>query len=178
MAAGSAAVLGACGYHPLRPYDNQQDLAEALRVPAGNQAVLEARSNGTLLYECQAIKRAPYEYQWLIRSPGIELTDTYGYSIKHKPGTHASWVHSDGSRAVAQEVVEVPNDSHNLPLQRYKVAQSEAPGVLHNISYIQRLRTLGGWVSVTPCSAPQLGMRVSVPYEADYVFWRPSESAR
>ena len=30
MAAGSAAALGACGYHPLRANDNQQDVAEAI----------------------------------------------------------------------------------------------------------------------------------------------------
>lgn len=178
MAVAGAALLGACAgnNNPLKPYDNQQDLAEAVRVPPGNQAVLEARGNGTLMYECQAVKRAPYEYQWLIRSPAIELTDSYGRNIKYKPGTHASWVASDGSGATAAEVVEVPNGSHSLPLQRYKIDKSGNAGVLSNISYVQRLRTVGGQVSVKPCSAPQLGMRMAVPYEADYVFWRPSNS--
>ena len=57
---GSAALLGACSYRPLQPYNTQQDLPEAVRVPEGYQAVLEATSNGRLLYECQAVKRAPY----------------------------------------------------------------------------------------------------------------------
>jgi Protein of unknown function (DUF3455) len=175
LAISTAAVLGACSYRPLSAYDTQQDLPEAIRVPAGHQAVLEARGSGHLLYECQAVKRAPYVYAWLLRSPGIELTDTYGNTIVYAPGPRTGWVHHDGSRisASAKESVEVTNDSYSLPLQRVKAEPSLVPGALQNISYVQRLRTLGGVVSVKACSAVQLGMRVWVPYEADYVFWRP-----
>ena len=172
LSISSAPLLGDCGNKPLSPYNTQQDLPEAIRVPAGYQAVLEAKSNGSLLYECQAVKRAPFEYEWLIRSPGVDLTDTYGYSIQHKPGSRANWIHRDGSSVVSREFVEVANGSHNLPLQTYKVEPSGTPGALQNVSYVQRLRTLGGWMSVIPCTSAQLGRRVTVPYEADYVFWR------
>lgn len=175
---GSAALLGACGYRPLQPYNTQQDLPEAVRVPPGHQAVLEATSNGRLIYECQAVKRerAPYEYAWLLRNTGVELTDTYGSRITHKLNARATWEHRDGSSAIAREFVEVPNGSHSLPLQRYKAERSDTPGVLHDISYVQRLRTVGGWISTTPCSSAQLGMRMTVPYEADYIFWRATGS--
>lgn len=176
LAAGSAALLGACGSRPMAALSkafSQQDVPPTLRVPAGHQAVLEAHSNGKLLYECQAIKRSPFEYEWLVRNPDIELTDASGDRIKHKPGARASWAHRDGSTALAREFVEVANGNNNLPLQTYKVEPAATPGVLHNISYVQRLRTVGGWVSATPCTSAQLGMRVTVPYEADYVFWRP-----
>lgn len=176
VAGGSAALLGACSSRPLQPYNTQQDLPAAVRVPAGHQAVLEARSNGQLLYECQAIRRAPYEYEWLLRSPGLELTDTYDKRITHKPGARASWTHQDGSSVIAREFIEVPNGSHNLPLQRYRTERSETPGALHNITYVQRLRTVGGWIPSPTCSAPQLGMRMTVPYEADYIFWRATGS--
>ncbi|MDP2450807.1 MAG: DUF3455 domain-containing protein [Polaromonas sp.] len=169
---GSAALLGACGYRPLQPYNTQHDLPEAVRVPEGHQAVLEATSNGRLLYECQAVKRAPYEYEWLLRNASVDLTDTYGGAIMHKPGARASWVHRDGSSVMAREFSEVPNGSSNLPLQRYNAHSSGVPGALHNITYVQRLRTVGGWVSTTPCTSAQLGMRKTIPYEADYIFWR------
>ena len=173
---GSAALLGACGYRPLQPYNNQKDLPEAVRVPDGYQPVLEATSNGRLLYECQAVKRAPYEYEWLMRSASVDLTDTYGGTIMHKPGARASWVHRDGSSVMAREFSEVGNGSNNLPLQRYNAQSSGVSGTLHNITYVQRLRTVGGWISSTPCTSAQLGMRKTVPYEADYVFWRPQAS--
>lgn len=169
---GSAALLGACGYRPLQPYNTQKDLPEAVRVPEGHQAVLEATSNGRLLYECQAVKRAPYEYEWLMRNVSVDLTDTYGGTVMHKPGARASWVHRDGSSVMAREFSEVANGSSNLPLQRYAAQSSGVPGALHNITYVQRLRTVGGWISSTPCTSAQLGMRMTVPYEADYIFWR------
>ena len=176
LAIGCATLLGGCGTRPVAGLTNaifQQDVPESLRVPAGHQAVLQARSNGTLVYECQAIKRAPFEYQWLVRNPDIDLTDSRGDIIKHKPGARASWAHRDGSAAQSREFVEMANGSHNLPLQTYKAELAAAPGALHNISYVQRLRTVGGWVSLVPCTSVQLGMRLTVPYEADYVFWRP-----
>ena len=176
LAIGSATLLGGCGTRPVAALANaifQQDVPDPLRVPAGHQAVLQAHSNGRLVYECQAIKRAPFEYQWLARTPDFDLTDSRGDSIKHKPGARASWAHRDGSAAQSREFVEVANGSHNLPLQTYKVEPASVPGALHNISYVQRLRTVGGWISLVPCTSVQLGMRVTVPYEADYVFWRP-----
>jgi hypothetical protein len=173
LATGAAAVLGACGYRPLSPYDTQQDLTEAIRMPAGHQAVLEAKSSGNLFYECQAIKRTPYEYGWLLRRPGVELTDSYGNSIVLSPGPRPSWGHKDGSRVSVRDVVEAPNGRGNLPLQRARVDASAVPGALQNISYVQRLRTRGGLAPQQHCGAAQLGMRVTVPYEADYVFWRP-----
>jgi hypothetical protein len=176
LAIGSATLLGGCGTRPVAALTSailQQDVPDALRVPAGHQAVLQAHSNGTLVYECQAVRRSPYEYEWLARNPDIGLTDSRGDSIKHKPGARASWAHQDGSAAQSREFIEVTNGSHNLPLQTYKVEPAAAPGALHNISYVQRLRTVGGWVSLVPCTSVQLGMRVTVPYKADYVFWRP-----
>lgn len=176
LAAGSAALLGACGSRPLKPYNTQNDLPEAVRVPPGYQVAIEASSTGQLMYECQAVKRAPYEYEWLLRGAGLTLTDTYGNRITHKPGARATWVHQDGSRVMSREFIEVPNGAASLTLQRYKAEPSETPGMLHNISYVQRLRTVGGWVAAIPCSAPQLGMRRTVPYEADYIFWRAKSS--
>jgi hypothetical protein len=173
---GSVALLGACGYRPLQPYNNQQDLPEAVRVPEGHQAVLEAIGSGKLLYECQAVKRAPYEYEWLMRNASLDLTDTYGGNIMHKPGARANWVHRDGSSVMAREFSEVANGSSNLPLQRYVAQSSGVPGKLHNITFVQRLRTVGGWISGAPCTSAQLGMRKTVPYEADYIFWRAKGS--
>jgi hypothetical protein len=174
IAVGS--LLGACGYRPLTPYNTQLDLPEAIRVPPGHQVAVEARSSGTLTYECQAVKRQPFEYAWLLRNSSVDLTDTYGNNIVHTPGPRprAGWVHRDGSRTAVVDFVEVPNGNFSLPLQRTKAEPSPAPGTLHNVSYVQRVRTLGGLASVKPCSAPELGMRMGVPYEADYVFWRPA----
>lgn len=173
----SVAALGACGLRqPALQHlqQAQQTLPESLRVPAGYTAVLEAQGRGELLYECQAVKRAPYEYAWLLLSHGIRLADGAGSTVTYYPGARARWEHSDGSKVSAQELVEVPGDRQNLPLQRAMVGPSDTPGALANIRYIQGRRTVAGVVANPPCTAATLGMRVSVPYEADYVFWRPA----
>ena len=157
---------------------NQLDLPEAIRVPTGHQIALQARGSGELLYVCQAIKRAPFEYAWLLQSSSVRLQDSSGRTINYFPGTRSRWVHSDGSQLVTQSSVEVAADSANLPQQRAVVEAPGAVGVpasgaLSKVNYVQTLRSVGGLVNTKPCIAGNLGMRVSVPVESDYVFWQP-----
>ncbi len=177
LAAGAAVLMAGCSApRPLAEYLTRQPTLPAdIRVPAGHQAVLEARGIGELQYECQATSRAPWQYAWLPRDRSIELRDTANNSIMLARSARA-WIHRDGSELVVREFVEVDNGAPNLPLQRARVEASTLPGTLSNISYIQRIRTVGGLPSVRNCSAAEVGMRVRVPYEADYVFWRQLSS--
>jgi hypothetical protein len=169
-------VAGCSAPRPLAEYLTQQPtLPGDIRVPAGHQAVLEARGIGQLQYECQATNRSPWQYAWLPRDRSIELRDSANNSITLARSAR-SWMHRDGSELAVREFVEVDNGGPNLPLQRARVEPNTQSGALHNISYIQRIRTLGGLPSTRNCSAAELGMRVSVPYEADYVFWRALSS--
>ena len=153
----------------------QPTLPLDIRVPAGHLAVLEARGIGELQYECQAVNRAPFQYAWLPRDRSIELRDSANNRIVLARSAR-NWLHRDGSELSVKEFIEVNNGDPNLPLQRARVEPGNQPGALHNISYIQRIRTLGGLPSTRNCSSAELGMRVNVPYEADYVFWRPTAS--
>ena len=162
---------------------NQLDLPEAIRVPTGHKIALEARGSGELLYVCQAIKRAPFEYAWLLQASSMRLQDSSGRSISYLPGTRSRWVHSDGSQLVTQSSVEAAGDSLNLPQQRATVeavpavavsGTTGASGALSKVNYVQTLRSTGGLVTAKPCIAGNLGMRLSVPLESDYVFWQPS----
>ena len=49
---------------------------------------------------------------------------------------------------------------------------SAAPGMLKNISYIQRVNTKNGLDFVNACTQAELGKKVIRPYQADYIFWR------
>lgn len=174
LVTGVVGALSACGLRQPNLYLAQQALPEAIRVPAGYTAVLEAQGRGDLLYECQAVKRSPYEYAWLLQTAGLKLQDSNGNTVMYYPGVRSRWEHSDGSKVTAQELVEIPGDRQNLPLQRAMVKPSDTSGTLGNISYIQSRRTVGGVVAAPACTAAGLGMRKWVPYEADYVFWRPT----
>jgi hypothetical protein len=176
LLAGAATLLGACtGIRTLATNSLAQLTApEPIRVPKGHQAVLEAQGRGNLLYECQAIKRAPFEYSWLLQNTALKLEDSRGQSISYLPGTRARWIHSDGSSVSAREFVQVPSNGKNLPLARATAEMSAGTGVLDKVSYIQTLKTVGGVVTSPVCTAGNLGMRVSVPYESEFVFWRPA----
>lgn len=177
LALGAVLLIAGCSSsRPLSQYLTRQPALPAdIRVPAGHQAVLEAWGVGQLQYECQATSRTPWQYAWLPRDRSIELRDSSNSSIVLARNAR-SWVHRDGSELTVREFVEVDNGGPNLPLQRARVEPATLAGALHNISYIQRIRTIGGVPSVRTCSAAEVGMRVSVPYEADYVFWRQTAS--
>lgn len=174
LAAGAVAALSACSVRQPHLYLAQQNLPEAIRVPAGHTVVLEAQGKGDLLYECQAIKRAPFEYAWLLQSPGVQLQDSNGSTVMYHPGARSRWEHSDGSKVTVEELVEIPGDRQSLPLLRAMVKPSDTTGALANISYIQSRRTVGGVIAAPACTSAALGMRRWVSYEADYVFWRPA----
>ncbi len=174
-ATAALSLLGACSLvAPLQNLD-QASLPADIRVPAGNVVVLQAQGRGDLLYECQAVRRTPFEYTWLLRNPSLQLQDGRGNVVTYYPGTRSRWVHSDGSEVIAREFVEVSLSSGNMPLLRAKADPTEGRGALENVSYIQNLRNQGGVVTGKSCTAAALGMRMSVPYEADYVFWRPAD---
>lgn len=175
MLAGAAMLLGACSVQSLAPKIDrltQLTIPQPIRVPAGYEAVVDAQGRGNLVYECQAVKRSPYQYDWLLQSQALTLQDSRGQTITYYPGVRSRWIHSDGSAVSAREYVEVDAGAGKLPLMRASAEMSTGPGALDNVSYIQNLRTVGGVVTEKPCAGSSLGMRVSVPYESDFVFWR------
>ena len=172
---GAAALLGACGVRTLAETTIAQlTVPEPIRVPQGHQAVVEATGRGTLVYECQAIRRTPFQYSWLLQTASLRLEDSRGQSVTYLPGSRARWIHTDGSSVSAREFVEVPANGNNLPMVRAAAEMSVGPGVLDKVSYIQTVKTSGGVIANPPCTAGNLGMRSSAPYEAAFVFWRPT----
>lgn len=170
----AALVSGCAGVKTVAPQLAQLNIPEPIRVPNGQEVVLDAQGRGSLLYECQAIKRTPFQYSWLLQSPGLKLEDSRGQTVTYYPGTRSRWVHSDGSSVTSRERVEVAVSNQNMPLMRAAAEASTGSGALTNVSYIQTLRTVGGVVAAPACTASSLGMRVVVPYESDFVFWRPT----
>lgn len=172
LALGSALLGGCAAIGPLPSNITQLNLPEAVRVPKGEHAVLAAQGKGALLYECQAIKRTPFQYSWVLQNPALKLEDSNGQTVTYYPGPRPRWLHSDGSSITAQEVVEASGNGQNLPLLRATAQAANRPGVLKDISYVQVSRTAGGVVTAPVCEAASLGMRVVAPYESDVVFWR------
>ena len=45
-------------------------------------------------------------------------------------------------------------------------------GSMTGVTYIQRVNTKGGVAPTDACTAAMAGMKTTVPYQADYVFYK------
>jgi hypothetical protein len=54
---------------------NQDELAAAVQVPAGNRVVMETVGIGSITYECRAKKDAADQFEWVFVGPDAKLMD-------------------------------------------------------------------------------------------------------
>jgi hypothetical protein len=57
-------------------------------------------------------------------------------------------------------------------MQLVKAEPAMGKGMMEGITYIQRVNTKGGVAPADACSAANAGAKMTVPYQADYVFYR------
>ena len=174
MIAGTAVMMAACSSvkPPAKEY-SQDRLVESIRVPAGNTVVLETTGVGVLNYECRANVAASGAIGWTLVSPKADLIDRTGKTVGSYSGPPATWTHMDGSSVVGTQMALSPVvGSNNIALQLSRGAPGANAGVLQNISYIQRINTKGGQDLSKACTQADIGDKLTLPYQADYVFWK------
>jgi uncharacterized protein DUF3455 len=142
-----------------------------IAVPPGYVLLFSSHAKGVQTYECQ-------NGQWAFRAPKAVLFDAQYRQLTaiHYGGidrglTPGPWWESlrDGSRIRAGNAVSAPSPNANsIPLLRLEVLERQGTGVFSQVSYIQRLNTVGG---VGPTGVCQPGARRWVAYTADYYFY-------
>ncbi len=148
-----------------------------IAVPAGNQIVLITHGFGSQDYECRA--DASGARAWAFRAPkALLFADDGTLVVHHFGGIDADlpggvyWQSTlDGSRVHGGHVTALPNPGA-IPVLRVEAADHAGEGILANVSFIQRLDTVGGVGPTGAC--PHVGLVRSVPYSATYVFYVPS----
>ena len=171
---GTALLMGACSTVKAPPKEYSQDtLSELVRVPAGNQVALETTAVGVLNYECRANVPTAGTIGWVLVSPKADLLDRTGKNVAAYYGPPATWMHVDGSSVVGTQLAIAPTiGGTNIPLQLSKAMPSAMPGTMQNITYIQRIKTKGGQDFTKACTQADLGDKLTLPYQADYIFWK------
>ncbi len=149
-----------------------QALPDSIKVPAGNKVVLETVGAGLITYECRNKKDMADQLEWAFVGPDAALVDRKGKTVGKYYGPPATWESSDGSKVTATQLAVAPNGSGNIPLQLVKANPAVGEGAMKDITYIQRLDTRGGTAPATACTADNRGQRVTVGYQADYIFWK------
>ena len=174
MVVGTTVMMGACSSvkAPPKMFD-QGMLTEAVRVPAGNEVVLETTAVGVLNYECRTNVPTPGMIGWTLASPKADLLDRTGKTVASYSGPPATWSHVDGSSVVGSQLAVAPVvGATNLPMQLSKGTPGTGTGMLQNVSYIQRIKTKGGLDFSKPCTQAEIGDKMTLPYQADYIFWK------
>ena len=155
----AAAVLSVCKV--------SADVPETLNPPAGNVESARWYAVGYQVYV--SVRRAddPTKYQWTLKEPFAMLYNGGGKAV----GTHfggPTWQSKNGSRVKGQKDKEVASpDPNSIAWLLIKAVSHEGNGMFSNVTWIQRIDTVGG---KAPAWEPAIdGLEIGVPYPATYV---------
>jgi len=131
-------------------------------------------------WQVHTCKPAATGYAWSFDGPVATLHDDRGRLLAtHSAGP--TWTALDGSSVVADVVDRAVVDPTAIPwlLLRTRVATGGPDGDrLAATTHVQRVATTGGLTPpASECTADHVGEQRSVPYTADYVFWKQTGAA-
>jgi len=150
-------------------------------TPTSGKVFLVGHGKGVQKYRCTA-SADNTTFTWAFVEPQADLIDDNGKLIvTHSQGPTWTAVPPDGSAvklAAGKTAAKVdsPAPTRDIPwllVPVEAVPNSATTGLLAGTTSVQRLNTQGG----TPppnaeCKAQTVNKEVSVPYKADYFFWK------
>ena len=132
----------------------------------GETLMVTAHATGAQVYECKT--NSDGKLVWQFREPIATLMIDGKTVGRHFAGP--VWEMADGSAVSAKVSAQAPGATTNdIPLLRLDVAARHGSGLLSGVTTIQRLNTRGGRADAACDSA---GTFLSVPYSADYAFYK------
>jgi len=143
----------------------EAEMPNAIAVP-GEMLVTKAHAVGAQVYECRLDPAG--NLVWEFREPIATLFIAGKTVGRHYAGPN--WEMADGSTVAAKVAARASGASPNdIPLLKLEAVSWQGAGQLSGVTTIQRINTRGGAVDAT-CDV--FGTFLSVPYSADYVFFR------
>ena len=164
---GTMVILAAyiSGVRMLSPLPAAAEVPDAIAAP-GEIPVTSVHAVGAQVYECQYNPAG--KLVWQFREPVATLLIAGKTVGRHYAGP--TWELSDGGAVSAKVLARAPGAGANdIPLLKLEVTARRGFGKLGNVTTIQRLNTQGGNADAACDSS---GALLSVPYTADYVFYR------
>jgi hypothetical protein len=146
------------------------EVPDAIAAP-GEILIATVNAVGAQIYECKADTAG--KLAWQFREPVATLLIDGKTVGRHYAGP--SWELVDGSVVTAKVAGRVPAASPNdIALLKLDVATRRGAGQLSAVTTIQRINTQGG-VAAGDCASS--GAFLSVPYTADYTFYKRGSGA-
>jgi hypothetical protein len=144
----------------------------AVAPPPDHKAAFTLSATGDLSYECRAVADKPGTFAWTFSGPNATLWDAAMKEAGRYYGG-PTWEASDGSKVTGTQLAVAPGAAGAIPLQLVQATTATGDGVMAGVTYIQRLETVGGIAPTTPaCAAGNVGATSTVPYSAEYVFFK------
>ena len=168
----TAAAVAASLLLPALSIAQGMDLPEPIRVPADHKVAMTATGAGDLTYECRAKAADPSAFEWAFVGPSAKLMDPKTQKEVGKYYGGPTWESMDGSKVTGKQVATAPAPAGNIPLQLVKAEPAMGSGAMMGVTYIQRINTKGGVAPTDACNAGMAGTKKTVPYQADYVFYK------
>jgi Protein of unknown function (DUF3455) len=141
-------------------------IPDAIAVAPGEAPLLTIHAEGAQIYECKV--DAGGKLAWQFREPIAALLIGGKTVGRHYAGP--SWELSDSSFVSAKVAGRAPGaTTKDIPLLKLEVTSQRGTGELTGALTIQRINTKGG---VAEGACEQTGLFLSVPYAADYVFYK------
>ena len=141
----------------------------ALIPPPGNALTSVFKAKGVQIYGCTDAK-------WTLIEPAASLAGISLNPVKVASALHfrgPSWESpDDGSLVEGTTPVSAPSTTPNsIPQLLVTAKTTRGPGVFGDVTFIQRLATVGGVAPATACTA---GTTTAVSYQAVYRFFKKS----
>jgi hypothetical protein len=164
-----------------------QAVPPALKPPPGNEKMLESHARGFQVYVSVADPASPTHFSWQLKGPSAALFDedeSHGGQLLalHRAGpagsTEPTWENvRDSSQVVGAKLLGVTVDPTAIPWLLLRASRSDgAFGQFNKVTYIQRIRTVGG---LAPTDLPTAaGIERGVSYRAVYVFFKEGNPHR
>jgi len=159
IGAGAAAVPAGAAAPGQQGVTDQQHVPEAIRVPDGNRRIAVMPGRGVQTYQCVG-------GAFTFVQPDAILKHDYRAEVLHSRGPVWTDVFDGSSVTAAVDAASPVPDA--IPELLLHATSHRVPGLLANVTFIQRLHTTGGVAPTGPCTE---GVTASVPYTADYTFW-------
>lgn len=140
-----------------------------LAVQKGNHLAFFHDALGVQIYSCQ---QGSNGFAFGFVAPEASLFDHRGnVVIKHFGGPTWQSV-ADGSSVVGTTIAKFTDDPDSIAELLLSGSSHTGKGIMSDVTFIQRLETVGGLAPSTGCDAAHLGEVVRIPYSATYFFYR------
>lgn len=164
-----------------RRFPCPDDVPAALDPPADVTLVAAFAARGAQIYVCAAPAAASgaggSAPVWTLKAPHAVLSHGAEMTGIHFAGP--TWQANDGSLVTATRLASAAlSDAAAIPGLLLQAASHTSKGLFDDVTFIQRLDTVGGAAPATGCDVDHVDAQALVPYRAGYFFYHPAGSAK